>query len=413
MSEPAHDVIPAVIELHLLEAGLLWPQRSRAVLAPHFSLRALAALDDRLEAHLDGLRIAGDYGWDLCRAALEGGGPGELFAAAILAFESGNEERVSLLLEKGPTAPPRIRAVVSALGWLPYERVKDTIAHLAGARSVPHRYVAIAAAAAHRSLPPFPLARALGSDPWLDARAFRAIGELGGADSHALIAVGLKHADEACRFWAAWSGVIVSSEMAPQATLLDLAEAGGPYAEAAARLLPRRLDPRASSRWVRRMTDKRATRRIATIAAGAAGDPEAVSWLIEQMTSPGLARIAGEAFTLITGADLEGERLDGPPPEDAQAGPTDNPEDESVAVDDDDKLPWPNPEAVQKWWAGRRAAFSAGTRYCLGQPMSEDWLQQVLRIGRQRQRAAAALELAVRQPGQPLFEVRAPGFRQA
>ena len=43
--------------------------------------------------------------------------------------------------------------------------------------------------------------------------------------------------------------------------------------------------------------------------------------------------------------------------------------------------------------------------------MSPDWLQDVLRNGRQRQRAAAALELALQQPGQPLFEVRAPGFR--
>jgi len=30
----------------------------------------------------------------------------------------------------------------------------------------------------------------------------------------------------------------------------------------------------------------------------------------------------------------------------------------------------------------------------------------------QRQRAAAVLEMAILQPGQPLFEVRAPGFRQ-
>ena len=42
----------------------------------------------------------------------------------------------------------------------------------------------------------------------------------------------------------------------------------------------------------------------------------------------------------------------------------------------------------------------------------EDWMQQVLRIGRQRLRAAAALELAIMRPGEPLFEVRAPGFRQ-
>jgi hypothetical protein len=44
--------------------------------------------------------------------------------------------------------------------------------------------------------------------------------------------------------------------------------------------------------------------------------------------------------------------------------------------------------------------------------MSIAWFQDVLRNGMQRQRAAAALELAMWQPSQPLFEVRAPGFRQ-
>jgi hypothetical protein len=39
-------------------------------------------------------------------------------------------------------------------------------------------------------------------------------------------------------------------------------------------------------------------------------------------------------------------------------------------------------------------------------------LKTVLRDGRQRQRAAAALELAIRQPSQPLFNIAAPGFRQ-
>lgn len=38
--------------------------------------------------------------------------------------------------------------------------------------------------------------------------------------------------------------------------------------------------------------------------------------------------------------------------------------------------------------------------------------QHVLRHGYQRQRAAAAIELAMMKPGQPLFEVRAPGFCQ-
>ena len=47
-----------------------------------------------------------------------------------------------------------------------------------------------------------------------------------------------------------------------------------------------------------------------------------------------------------------------------------------------------------------------------GKAMTDEWLKIVLRDGRQRQRAAAALELAIRQPGQPLFNVAAPGFRQ-
>ena len=36
-----------------------------------------------------------------------------------------------------------------------------------------------------------------------------------------------------------------------------------------------------------------------------------------------------------------------------------------------------------------------------------DWLKNVLRDGYQRQRAGAALKLAIRQPGTPLFNVKA------
>ena len=100
------------------------------------------------------------------------------------------------------------------------------------------------------------------------------------------------------------------------------------------------------------------------------------------------------------------------PPEDFQAGPTEDPNDENVEMDPDDNLPWPEPTLVQKWWDKNRGQFKNGTRYLLGKPMTVEWLKTVLRDGRQRQRAAAALELAIRQPGQPLFNVATPGYRQ-
>jgi uncharacterized protein (TIGR02270 family) len=151
---------------------------------------------------------------------------------------------------------------------------------------------------------------------------------------------------------------------------------------------------------------------MAISAAGAIGDPRRIPWLIDLMKIPALARIAGEAFTMITGLDLVYHHLDKSQPEGFVSGPTDNPEDENVEMDPDKHLVWPDPALVQKWWKDNAVRFQIGTRHLLGRPMSIEWLRQVLRIGRQRQRAAAALELAIRQPGQPLFEVRAPGFRQ-
>jgi uncharacterized protein (TIGR02270 family) len=156
-----------------------------------------------------------------------------------------------------------------------------------------------------------------------------------------------------------------------------------------------------------------ATLRAAVAGAGALGDPALGPWLLELMRTPALARLAGEAFTAITGADLADEDLEATVAPDHDAGPTEDPEDENVALDPDENLPWPDPARVERWWAAHRGSLpAAGTRCLLGQPVASDWLRTVLRQGRQRHRAAAALELAVRGLDGPLFEIRAPGFRQ-
>ena len=81
-------------------------------------------------------------------------------------------------------------------------------------------------------------------------------------------------------------------------------------------------------------------------------------------------------------------------------------------MDPDEGFDWPDPAKCAKWWSVNKGRFNAGTRYLCGKPMTPESLRDVLKNGYQRQRAAAALELAIREPGKPLFEVRAPGFRQ-
>jgi uncharacterized protein (TIGR02270 family) len=125
-----------------------------------------------------------------------------------------------------------------------------------------------------------------------------------------------------------------------------------------------------------------------------------------------VARLAGEAFSMITGLDLSLPPLYRSQPEDFQSGASEDPKDENVAIDEDDGLPWPDPEQVQRWWSANQARFVAGTRYFMGEALSRELCIRVLKDGFQRQRIAAAEYLCLLQPGTPLFNTAAPAWRQ-
>ena len=65
--------------------------------------------------------------------------------------------------------------------------------------------------------------------------------------------------------------------------------------------------------------------RLAVIGAGVIGDPASISWLIDHMAVPELARVAEEAFAMISGVDIADEALEGEWPEGFETGPTEFP----------------------------------------------------------------------------------------
>jgi uncharacterized protein (TIGR02270 family) len=405
--------IKSIVDQHAEEASFLWLVRRVAVYAPHYSLGDLTRLDDRLEAHLDGLRVAGDAGWEICKEALGLEGPGEVFAAAVLAFESKREDRVAEVLEVGSQTQELSRGLISALGWISYRRAEEFIKQLLGDESSSLRRTGIAAAAVHRQDPgPALIASISHSDSLLKARALRAVGQLGRIDLLPQLRNSLAMDDEMCRFSASWSTALLTDDAKAVDTLKLNAKSKAPFREKALPVVVRRMKQSHAADWLNALAQDPTQIRLAVTGAGIVGDPAFVPWLIEQMKIADLARVAGEAFSMITGADITLEKFEGEKPEDFESGPTENPEDEDVEMDLDENLPWPDPAAIQRWWKNHQSQFLKGTRYLIGQPIGLAWLQQVLRTGRQRQRAAAALELAIRQPGKPLFEVRAPGFRQ-
>ncbi|MFP9009834.1 TIGR02270 family protein, partial [Pseudomonas aeruginosa] len=167
-----------------------------------------------------------------------------------------------------------------------------------------------------------------------------------------------------------------------------------------------------SMAWIRQLMQAADTRRIGIQATGLFGDPVAVPWLIQQMRDESLARVAGEAFSLITGADLALLDLELEALPDYDPGPNDDPDDEDVALDDDENLTWPDAARVTAWWRDHGARFVAGRAYLLGEPLGEARCRQVLRDGQQRQRMAAACLLARFVPNLPLFPTGAPVRRQ-
>lgn len=409
--------IPIVLEQHAEEAALLWRRRDWAIGEPHYDLDDLARLDEQLNAHLDGLRVAEadcyDAAWAVCERELSGGDDGEVFPAAVLSFESGDQNRLQTVLDVVDQSTEPSRALVSALGWLPYDRAAEHINQFLTAETPWLRRIGIAAASVHRQDPGAALDAAIeDSDPLLRARALRAVGELGRVDLLNAAGQHVGAEDDVCRFSAAWSVALLSGTEEAVEELRNVVEANGPGSERALQLALRRMEIGQGESWIQRLAELPHLARSAVVGAGALGVPESVSWLLDQMQIPGLARVVSEAFTTITGLALDSQPFEGEWPDGFVAGPTEDAEDENVEMDADENLPWPNREAIADWWRKHQDRFEPGTRYLVGRPMTVEWLDEVLRNGYQRQRAAAALELAIRQPGTPLFEVRAPGWRQ-
>jgi uncharacterized protein (TIGR02270 family) len=403
-----------VVQRHARNAAFLWFLRDRACIAPNYSLKDLAALDERVDANLEGIETAGLAGWEAV-TALDLEDPGAVFAAAILALSTGDNARSEMVMDIARTAPECDRPLVSALGWLPFEKVNEPI-HDALCSSDPNlRTIGLAATGVRRQDPGPALKEALFStDPALSARAFRTAGELGKVEFASLMLTHLADSDLHCRFWSAWSAARLGMRISDVCkTLYQIALTSGPYAPSALAIALLCADRQTSDVWVSNLINGPAAHiRLGIVGVGVLGDPVRIDNLIQLMENHRLARAAGEAFSQITGVDLSYADLKCDPPEGAKEEVSDDADDPNLAEDLDADLPWPDPVLVTKWWNSRRQNFRAGARYLRGEEITPVSLNKCLLTGTQRQRAAAALELAILSPRGPMFEVRARGKTQ-
>ena len=411
MNSPA--IIETIVSQHAEDAAFLWLQRDGAVHEPHYSLEDLAKLDDRVEAHLDGLRIAGEGGWSLCRKNLEFNEPGEVFAAAVLALESRDKDKLDAVYSVVEQVPETAHAMISALGWVKSDNLGGKVSGLLASKEPLWRRIGLAGCAIHRVDPGKNLIMGLEDESGeVRARAARAAGELGRADIKTRLLSALTDENEAVRLWSAWSAVLLGDRGSAVRYLSDLLLDGGKGLGVGLNVLIRSLDLAKSKLLLGELVRNPDTLRLAILGVGSTGDTEYIPWLIKQMEAPQHARVAGEAFTSITGVDIAYDDLEGEWPDGFEAGPSEDPKDDNVAMDEDEDLPWPDPKLITGWWRQRSQEFQAGRRYLLGKPVIPEHCHWILVNGLQRQREAAALEIALMQPNTALFETRMVGKLQ-
>ena len=416
--------IAEILAQHVEEAGDLRRLRATQVRRASVRLGDLGRLDERIAAHLDGIAAAGAAGAVLVQQALfERPGVGEVFVATVRAVETHDVAALQQLLALTQTLASSRAGLLSALGWVGAAELRGTVKALLEASDAWPRVAGLTACAMHRVDPGTALDRALSdTDASVRVCALHVAARLGRRDLLGACRQALADPEPKCADAAAHSAVLLGDRSDALSTLERqvLAARISEVALGAWRLLVAAVSPNRAHSILAGVGRDPAQARAAIHGVAVAGNPHYVPWLIARMDDPALARLAGDAFTCITGAGLAPLRLERQPvpneplqliDDDASPAP-ESADDAIVPISDDDDLPWPDVARVATWWQTNGARFTAGQRYLMGRVPTRAACLEVLRDGTQHQRHAAANCLTLLAPGTPLFNIAAPAWRQ-
>lgn len=374
----------------LLNAATLWNLRDKGLQRHRFTLEQLIDFDKLLAARLEELYAAGGASWAFCQSELEQHVAGSVFVATLVALNHEQNDNLQQVFRIGCTTSAGFRELTSALGWLPYQHIAAWVTQLLASRFAINRRMGLAVCTVHRYDPVDVLVAGLDDpDPHTKACALRLAGQLMRHDLAERVATQLTASESDIRFWAAWSTTLLKHPAGTD-VLRTFIEADSPFRQRALDLYLRQIPVEDAVAWLRTLSARPEQALTLAEGIGVLGLSHGIPWLLTKMRSPELAEAAGRAFLSITGASLTlGDQ-------------------QSTLSRIQNAAP--SPHAAEHWWRLHQERFTSGVRYLEGQPLTAEHCRTVLLHGQHRH--AAALEQALLDQQQPLFEVRAPGPRQ-
>lgn len=400
-------------ERYIDDASFLWLLRSYAVNRPDYDYDDVAELEDRIESLLDALMTLPEESWDIAHASQQSWQASDVFVASIIAFRCLDVRKIQIAVQTGLENDNNTSGLASAMGWLPGRLVHSWIKKFLTSKDLDHKYLALKVCSVRREDPREYLNNILQRADCLDheklhARALRLIGELKRFDLLVFLKSGVLSESSIIKFWAHWA-LILLGEKSNALALQQWIFYANPLRKRAIEIAFRCLPIETAREWIDILAKDSNNPRYVINAIAVLGDPQAIDWIITQMRVPALTRYAGEAFATITGIDLEQHQLVLQNiPELDDVLPNDGAQNEELNLGDDQNLPFPDTNKVAAVWQKYQQRFASGQRYFLGQIVGNnqqtvDNLQAIYRDGKQRHRAAAALELSLLNSSQYLL----------
>lgn len=416
-------VIDALVIRHAEDAAFYWSQLDGAIKSPTLRVDRLRHFNNLLDAHLDGLLVAGPQGWKRALGALaRWKKPGEAFTCTWIAAQRNDAELLDEVLALVRTNPQNVlRGVVSALAWLPkrcstsaLERWgspdADSAAQVAALRAA--ALIGPDAISALRAPLPHFLAS---SDKHVRGAACRAAALRVDTATDAALRDCLTDPELTVRAEAAIAlGNHNGSDHPRQVLLRCVIDQAAIHSDATG--WNRTQATRRLERWVRELawlmpfeaTDSRAVLAIlpprsALMFALAHGDPAHLPFVSQQADEAAVARYAGWVWQSLTGIDLSaaGWALAEPPP-------TSLGRDQLIteaSLDADNGLPVPDGGALRAHLKSNPEMLSQQAPILLGRHLDKEFALHVLRSAPQALRFLAARTLGdIAEP----VDVRAP-----
>lgn len=352
------EFIPELAQTHAEELAYLWHRRRSAIRSSTLTIRDFGDLNERIEAHLEGLLLCAESLPEVVGERLGLDDRDEVFAGAWPLLRSGSPEAAKTVLSAFAVAQgARLYGLRDALGMASPLHTEATLRAALSHGSPAHAAAAALALAMQRRLDPADsrLARLLDDPtPAIAVQAWQALLQVDTAANPIPrpYAAAIGHENPELRAAALEAGIWRGEPWAPT-VIRKLAEAGNALGlewfmavgdATGAEGLLKALAPQANARHCK--------------LASRSGHPAAIQNLLEWMSSedPSVAADAGAGWFRVTGFDVEGERASVP------VGPEADEIDREFAPE----VRLPDLARARQQWAANGARWLAGARWCRG-----------------------------------------------